>query len=165
MADATWVAIYIATAAVVVAIAVPQWQRHTMLKDAKESERRAVDRFIEAFRALAVAQDAVVAASRLDKSTEAFALAELELMGAMEALSGSATTTLPVVAIVNSVKAQLKASATLAHFPDLKLYGSNLLTYGTLKDRLEQTRNETYALLRPVEALAEARTIAAKIKR
>jgi hypothetical protein len=138
---------------VLAAILVPVWQRRAMLNDAKKAEWKAGNRFIEAFRALAAAQDAVVAAGKIERSTKAFETVEPELRGAIAALAEASATTLPIKAVINSTNAQQKAAAILAHFPDLKVYGSNLLTYGSLQTQMNDARDATHLLLSQTESL------------
>ena len=138
---------------VLAAILVPVWQRRAMLKDAKKAERKAWSRFIEAFHALAAAQDAVVAAGKVKHSTGAFEAAELELRSATKALAEASATTLPIKAVINSTNAQQKADEILAHFPDLKLYGSNLMTDGPLQAQMNDARDATHLLLSQTESL------------
>jgi hypothetical protein len=140
---------------VLAAILVPVWQRRAMLSDTKEAERKAWNRFIEAFRALAAAQDAVVAAGKMERSAKAFEAAEPELRGATEALAEASATTLPIKAVINSTKAQQEAAAMLARFPDLKIYGSNLMTYELLQSQMNDARDATYLLLNQTESLMD----------
>jgi heme exporter protein D len=138
---------------VLAAILVPVWQRRAMLNDAKDAERKAWDRFIEAFSALAAAQDAVVAAGKMEHSSKAFAEVEPQFRGAAEALAVASATMLPIKAVINSANAQRKAAEILARFSDLKVYGSNLLTYGTLQSQMNDARDATHLLLSQTETL------------
>jgi heme exporter protein D len=138
---------------VLAAILVPVWQRRAMLNDAKEAERKAWKRFIEAFRALAAAQDAVIVAGEMEHSAKAFEAVEPQLRGATEALAEASATTLPIKAVINSTNAQQKAAATLAYFPILKVYGKNMMTYSSLQAQMNDTRDATYLLLSQTESL------------
>jgi hypothetical protein len=129
-----------------------------MLGDVGKAEKRSWDRFIEAFKELAAAQDAVVAASSVGDSTKGVlaAAAETELRSAMDAFTASLATSLPVRAAINASRAEQMAGETLAHFPDLKLHGSNSLTYDTLKVELKEVCDATHLLLRQAEQLGPA---------
>src|SRR6266404_5060615 len=134
---------------VLVAIVVPAWQRRALLSDARKAEKRSWKRFTEAFKELAAAQDAVVAAASVGDSTEtakAFAAAETELRSAMDAFTASLATSLPVRAAINASRAEQIAAETLAQLPDLKPYGSNILTYDTVKTKMKEACEKTHLL-------------------
>jgi hypothetical protein len=167
-ADAAWAlvwearrAFYLSVAAVVatlllafVAVAVPAWLRCAAKRDAKETERRAWSRFTEAFEAVADAHNAVVAASQSEHPATAFESAESQLQRATEALTRASATELPVAVVLNVVAAQQKSAAILALFPDLKLYGGNLLNYKEVVEKINQTRDDVLALLTTTQGMA-----------
>jgi len=137
----------------VVAVAVPIWQRRAMLSDARRAEKRSWNRFIEAFNELAAAQDALVAASMSGNST-AFAAVEPKMQSALEAFAISSASPLPVKAAINASRAHQIATEALAGLPALKLYGSSLMSYETIKANLKKGCEATHALLREAEQLA-----------
>lgn len=143
---------------VLVAILVPVWQRRSMLNDAVKSEQRALNRFIEAFRVFASALDALIEAGKMERPAKAFEAVESKLRGATEALTEASAAPLPIKAVVNSTMAQQKATAILAHFPELKLYGSNLMTYGSLQAEISTACDEVHELLRQTETLIARQT-------
>lgn len=162
-ADAGWAAVREAQAAVYwsvagvivnsvlafLALAIPAWQRRMMKHDNAELTERSRKRFIHALGAVADAQTAVVKATTLSnpEAGPAFARAELLLRGASQALTQASAAALPISAIMISITAQHNAAKTLAHYPDLKNYGANLLFYGTLLEELEGYAAETQSLL------------------
>lgn len=137
-----------------VAIAIPAWQRVMTKRDQAESASRARTRFIEAFKALATAQDEIVIASKLQNpdAVESFRRLERTLRGASLALTQSSAAAIPVSAIMSAAVAQHNVAKTLAHYPDLVNYGSNLLFYNGLGDELKGYADEARCLLETIEA-------------
>ena len=138
---------------VLAAILVPMWQRKSMLGDAKVAERKAWDRFIEAFRAFSAAFDALVEAGKTERSAKAFEAVEPGLRGAAEALAEASASTLPIKAVINATMAQQKAAKIFLHLPDLKLYGSNLLTNESLQAEMSEVCGQIHQLLNQTEGL------------
>jgi hypothetical protein len=136
------------------AILVPVWQRRAMLNDAKEAERKAWKRFIEAFRALADAHDDAITAGKMQHSAKAFGVVESELRSATQALAEASATTLPTKAVLNSAMAQQEAATILARCPQLKIYGSNVLTWDSLRPQMIEARDAIRRLLNETENLA-----------
>lgn len=167
-ANAAWAAVrdshinvYLASAGVIVnfllalvAIGIPAWQRRMTKRDDSEAGRRSKQRFVTAFKMILEAQDAIFAASKMQnpKAVEEFGRAERVLRGASLALLQSSAAAVPVSAIMSAAVAQHNASKTLAHYPDLVNYGSNLLFYNGLGDELQGYADETRTLLEAVEA-------------
>lgn len=166
-ADAAWAAvreahtaIYWSAAGVIVnfllalvAITIPAWQRRMRKRDDAQVASRSKQRFIDAFKILADAQDAVVAATALEnpEAVQAFARAELVLRAASEALTQSSAAAIPVDAIMCASTAQHNAAMMLSHYPDLTNYGSNLLFYNGLGDDLRGYAIQTRSLFERIE--------------
>ena len=71
----------------------------------------------------------------------------------MDAFARSSATSLPVKAAINAARVQQMAADALAHFPELKIYGPNLFTYGQLKVKLKDASDDAREFLRQAHEL------------
>jgi hypothetical protein len=125
-----------------------------MLRDADRTQREAWRRLIDALRSLTGAQDEVVAAAQLQnpQAARAFALVEPRLVNAVEILKDTSVGAFSVAIAMDVASALRLADEMIGQYPELRIYGSNLLTYDELSSELIRIRDDTLELLARVEA-------------